>query len=70
MDDMNTNMGGMDRKLRIGLAVVLAVVAYFVGFGSTLGIIALVLAAVMVVTSAVGFCPLYRIFGINTCART
>ncbi len=67
---MNTNMGGMDRKLRIGLAVVLAVVAYFVGFGSTLGIIALVLAAVMVVTSAVGFCPLYRIFGINTCART
>lgn len=63
---MNTNMGGMDRKLRIGLAVVLAVVAYFVGFGSTLGIIALVLAAVMVVTSAVGFCPLYRIFGITT----
>ena len=66
---MNTNMGGNDRKIRIGVAVVLAVLAYFVGFGSTLGIIALVLAAVMLVTSAVGFCPLYTLFGINTCKR-
>ncbi|MEI2819721.1 MAG: DUF2892 domain-containing protein [Marmoricola sp.] len=66
---MNTNMGGNDRKIRIGVAVVLAVIAYFVGFGSTLGIIALVLAAVMLVTSAVGFCPLYTLFGINTCKR-
>lgn len=62
-------MGGNDRKIRIGVAVVLAVIAYFVGFGSTLGIIALVLAAVMLVTSAVGFCPLYTLFGINTCKR-
>ncbi len=67
---MNTNMGGNDRKIRIGVAVVLAVLAYFVGFGSTLGIIALVLAAVMLVTSAVGFCPLYTLFGINTCKRS
>jgi hypothetical protein len=63
-------MGGNDRKIRIGVAVVLAVLAYFVGFGSTLGIIALVLAAVMLVTSAVGFCPLYTLFGINTCKRS
>ena len=67
---MNTNMGGNDRRIRIGVAVVLAVLAYFVGFGSTLGIIALVLAAVMLVTSAVGFCPLYTLFGINTCKRS
>ncbi len=63
-------MGGNDRKIRIGVAVVLAVLAYFVGFGSTLGIIALVVAAVMLVTSAVGFCPLYTLFGINTCKRS
>ncbi len=66
---MNTNMGGMDRKLRGVVAVLLVVVAYFAGFGSTLGIIALVLAAVMAVTAAVGMCPLYKVFGINTCAK-
>ena len=27
-----------------------------------------VVAAVMLVTAAVGFCPLYRVFGISTCS--
>ena len=32
-----------------------------------LGIVLFVVAAVMLVTAAVGFCPLYRLFGISTC---
>lgn len=67
---MNKNVGTTDRAVRVGVAVVAAVAAWLVGVGSVLGIVLLVVAAVMLVTAAVGFCPLYRVFGINTCAVT
>lgn len=53
--------------VRIGLAVAAAVLAFVVGAGSVGGIVLLVAAAVLGVTALVGFCPLYRLFGINTC---
>jgi len=37
-----------------------------VGIGSVLGIVLAVLAAILLVTAAVGFCPIYRIIGIRT----
>jgi hypothetical protein len=41
---------------------------YFSGtVTGTLGIIALVMAIAAVATSAIGFCGLYSILGINTC---
>ncbi|HQR27032.1 MAG TPA: DUF2892 domain-containing protein [Nocardioides sp.] len=64
---MNTNVGSSDRIIRLVVAVVAAVVAFMVGAGSVLGILLLVVAAVMLVTAAVGFCPLYRVFGVSTC---
>lgn len=64
---MLTNEGTADRVARLVIAVVAAVVAFSVGAGSVLGIVLLVVAAIMLVTAAVGFCPLYRIFGISTC---
>ncbi len=64
---MKTNTSNADRGIRVAVAVVAAVVAWLVGFGSIAGIILLVVAAVMLVTAAVGFCPLYRVFGISTC---
>jgi len=35
----------------------------------TLGIVLLVAAAIFVLTSLVGFCPLYAPFGISTCKK-
>lgn len=64
---MNTNVGSTDKMVRIGLAVAAAVLAFVVGAGSVGGIVLLVVAAVLGVTALVGFCPLYRLFGINTC---
>ena len=62
------NMGTADRILRAAVvAVALVVVAIVVGVSSAVGIIALVVAAVMVLTAAVGFCPLYRLVGVSTC---
>ena len=63
---MLQNIGGTDRIVRIVLAVLLTVGAWMAGFGSIGGIILLVLAVVMLVTSAVGFCPLYAPFGFTT----
>ena len=34
--------------------------------GGTLGIVLWIVAAAMLVTGLVGFCPLYRLFGIST----
>ncbi len=64
---MKSNMGSMDRSIRIGIAL-LAVVLYFTDIlTGTLGIVALVLAGVFLLTSVISFCPLYAIFGITTC---
>lgn len=60
-------MGGVDRTIRIVVAVLIAIL-YFTGtITGTLGLVALVLAGVFLATSLISFCPLYSIFGINTC---
>jgi len=64
---MKKNMGTTDRLVRALLvAPVLLVIAFAVGFGSVAGVIAAVLAVVMVGTAAVGFCPLYVPFHVHT----
>lgn len=65
---MTKNMGPSDRKLRIFLvAPLLVVVGLLVGPAGWLAIVLYVLAAVMVVTSLAGSCPLYSVFGLRTC---
>lgn len=64
---MKQNMGSIDRILRIIIAAVFGLL-YFKGIVTgTWGIILLVLGGVFVLTSLVGSCPLYSIFGLNTC---
>lgn len=65
---MKKNMGSTDRVIRLLLAVVFGVLYFTNTVTGTLGIILLVLGAVFVLTSLVSFCPLYSIFGLNTCS--
>ena len=68
---MKVNMGRTDRLIRtFAVAPVLVILALVVGAGSVGGIILFVLAGVMLATSAVGSCPLYLPFGVNTCRTT
>ena len=62
-------MGTADRVIRIIIALVVAFLYYNGTVSGTPGIVLLVLAVVFVLTSLVGFCPLYTLFGINTCKR-
>ena len=64
---MTKNMGAVDRILRILIAIGVAYL-YFTGIVSgAFGIILIILAAIFVVTSLVGRCGLYTLFGIKTC---
>ena len=68
---MTNNVGTIDRIFRLLLGIVL-LAAPFVGnmamFQSGIAtIISVVLGLVMIGTSAMKFCPLYRILGIQTC---
>ena len=66
---MRVNMGSVDRVLRaVVVAPALLVIALVVGAGSVVGIVLLALAAVMLLTAVVGFCPLYTLFGLDTCS--
>ena len=65
---MKKNMGSADRVIRLLIAAVIAGLFFTNIISGTLGIILLVLASVFVLTSFVGFCPLYAPFGIRTCA--
>lgn len=64
---MKPNMGNTDRLIRISIAIVLAVLYFLDILTGTLGIIALVVAAVFLLTSFLRFCPAYTLLGINTC---
>lgn len=66
---MARNMGSLDRVVRLVAAVVLVVGALLAGAGTTLGVVLLVVAGVLAVTAAVGFCPLYRLLGLSTRPR-
>lgn len=60
---MKLNVGGIDRALRIvvGIALIALAVTGRIGVWGWIGVVPLL-------TAVVGFCPLYTMLGINTCA--
>jgi hypothetical protein len=66
---MKKNMGGADRIIRILLAAVFAYL-YFGGVVTgTIGLVLVILGGIFVLTSLLGFCPIYALVGISTCPR-
>lgn len=59
---MRKNLANWDRLIRIAAGAVLLSL-YFVGPQSPWGLLGVVLIA----TALIGFCPLYRLFGVSTC---
>lgn len=63
---MKKNMGIVDRGIRLGLAVAIAII-YFTGkISGTVAIILGILALALFITSLIGNCPLYTPLGIKT----
>ena len=63
---MNTNVGAIDRLIRLLLAAGLFYLGFFLYGGTGLGIGLVVVGGVMLVTALVGFCGLYQLLGIRT----
>lgn len=64
---MKKNMGNADRIIRLIVAVIIAVLYFTGNISGTLGIVLGVIAVAFVLTSAIGWCPLYVPLGIRTC---
>ncbi len=63
---MTTNESTADRSIRAIVGVAALIAAFVIGIGSVGGIILAVVGVVMLVTAAIGFCPIYRVFGLST----
>jgi len=67
---MAKNMGSIDKVIRVLLALVVVALYYKHQISGTAAVIFGVLAAVFVLTSLIGFCPLYLPLGISTRKKT
>jgi len=63
---MKKNMGTTDKVIRTLIAVIVAVLYFTNTISGTLGIVLLALAVVFLLTSLLGFCPLYLPCGLST----
>jgi hypothetical protein len=66
---MKTNMGTLDKVLRVAAAAVIAGLYLGNVISSTIAIVGLVVVGIFLLTSIIGFCPLYAVFGLNTCKK-
>lgn len=65
---MSRNVGNIDRALRALVGLLALAGAFALGwFSGWMVWAAAVVGVIMLGTAAVGFCPLYRLVGINTC---
>jgi len=65
-NEMKKNMGTVDKVIRMLVAVVVVILYFANVISGTLAIILLALSAIFVVTSLLGFCPLYLPLSLNT----
>lgn len=64
---MTCNVGGIERPIRIVLGIALIAVGYFAEFPAAGAMVAYLVGVIALVTGAVGFCPAWKLLGINTC---
>lgn len=67
---MKCNVGGIDRLFRIVLGVALFFVGYVGLFSTGVTVAFYAVGAIALITGLFHFCPLYLIFGVNTCEPT
>lgn len=63
---MKKNMGVLDRTIRIIIAIIGGLIVYLGMVEESSSLVLLTVAGIFVLTSLVGFCPFYGIFGLNT----
>lgn len=67
---MKKNMGITDRIIRVLIAITFIILFTTNVISGTWGIVLLVLSGIFILTSLLGFCPLYLPFGISSCCKS
>jgi hypothetical protein len=65
---MTCNVGRIERPIRMGAGLLAIMIGLFAGFSTAVSGTALAVGAILLLTGAVGYCPLFTLFGINTCS--
>lgn len=63
---MKKNMGSTDKIIRIGIAILIAVLYFTNTISGSLALVLGAFAVIFILTSFISFCPLYAPFGIST----
>jgi di/tricarboxylate transporter len=63
---MKKNVGSIDKVIRILLALLVITLYFTQVISGTVAVILLILAAILILTSVISFCPIYWPFGIST----
>lgn len=63
---MRQNMGNIDRGIRVFVAIIIAVLFFTERINGTISIVLMIFAGILILTSMMGFCPLYSLLGIKT----
>tara|TARA_R110001592_G_scaffold174170_1_gene412988 strand:- start:259 stop:468 length:210 start_codon:yes stop_codon:yes gene_type:complete len=63
---MKKNIGSKDRNIRLGLAVIIAILFYTNAATGTLALVFVLIIGVLIITSLFSFCPLYFPFRVST----
>jgi hypothetical protein len=64
---MKKNVGKLDATFRITVAVIIIALYFFKVISGGITITLLVIAVIFALTAYIKICPLYSLFGINTC---
>ena len=66
---MKKNIGSTDKIIRIAAAIIVIVLYFTKVINGTTAIVLGIVAALLLITSFINFCPLYAILGTNICRR-
>jgi hypothetical protein len=64
---MKKNMSSADSIIRILIAALITVLFFTKIITGTFAIVMIIVAAIFLATSVIGFCPLYALIGVKTC---
>jgi hypothetical protein len=67
---MKKNMGAGDKTIRTLLAIVMAVLVFTKVVHGALAYVLAIFAVIFILTSLIGFCPLYVLFRISTLPKS
>lgn len=65
---MKPNEGTSDRIIRFVIGAAVAMMGLMYALTGIVAIAVFGIAAVLMLTAAIGICPLYSVFGVNTCS--